>query len=48
MLFITILYSIVLFQLFKAFMDPATAWYREPKFWLQLITLIILTGVSLV
>jgi hypothetical protein len=48
MLFITILYAIALFQIVKALFDPATTWYREPKFWLQLITVLILTTITMI
>lgn len=47
MLFLTILYASVFYQLLRSFWEQDNVWYKDPRFWIHIFTVLILTFVTL-
>jgi hypothetical protein len=48
MFLLTILYLVVFIQIVRTIFDPSGIWYKDPKFWIQLITVLFLSFISFV
>jgi hypothetical protein len=48
MIIISIFYGFVLYQIMRVLFEKDNIWYRDPKFWLLIITLCVLTAATIV
>ncbi len=45
MIIITLLYAIIFYQIVRGVLEQGSIWYKDPKFWLHLISIIILAVI---
>lgn len=45
MIIITLLYAVIFYQIARGFWEQGSLWYKDPKFWLHLVSIGILASV---
>jgi len=46
MLIITILYAVIFYQIVQGFFEQGSVWYKDPKFWLHMLSIGIIAGIT--
>lgn len=46
MLIITILYAVIFYQIIRGFWEQDGIWYKDPKFWLHMLSIGIIAAIT--